>query len=105
MERRSKGRCGLHDFFPLSTIRNSEEREMFFGGRYSANAGQSDAVFGTEGSAWPLDQRSWYLMGSDSRSEQAAGRGDLTTATTSIEREKIALPKNYSKDWVNCGAV
>lgn len=78
-----------------------ERAKWFFAGEYNRAPVNPTLFFGSDAFAWPLDQRSWYLMGS----YRISGKLQVGSYYSHYVNKaaNAALPENYSKDWVIAG--
>jgi hypothetical protein len=96
-----QGAVRVTRFFSPVYYSQFERGKWFFAGEYNRAPVNPTLFFGTEGFAWPLDQRSWYLMGSYRVTDKLQVG---TYYSHYVNRAAdTALRENYSKDWVIAG--
>jgi len=96
-----QGALKVPSFFSPVFYSQFERGKWLFAGEYSIAPVNPKLIFGTEAFAWPLDQRSWYVMGSYRISDKVQVGSYYSHYVN--KAANTSLPENFSKDWVISG--
>jgi hypothetical protein len=96
-----QGAIRISPFFSPGYYTQFDRAKWFFAGEYCRAPVNPILTVGTTTFQWPLDQRSWHVMGSYRISEKLQVGSYYSQYVN--KATDTSLPESYSKDWVISG--